>query len=75
MEFHFKHITNILQVFEPRLKLSKEEVNFLDNLEKLFSPASVMSHDGEVFLNNTIMKNLILLLFIYFSKYFKDSFS
>ncbi|VEG89943.1 hypothetical protein [Legionella spiritensis] len=42
---------NILNVFEKRLLLTKEEVDFIDKMEKTVSPTSVMSHDGDVFLN------------------------
>lgn len=42
----------ILEVFEQRLLLTREEVDFLDKLEKTVSPTSVLSHDGTVFLNH-----------------------
>lgn len=40
----------ILSKFEQRALLTKQEIDFLDHLEKYISPTSVMSHDGEVFL-------------------------
>ncbi|MCW8400560.1 hypothetical protein OQJ26_17415 [Legionella sp. PATHC038] len=42
---------HILTTFQQRVLLTAQEVDLLDHLEKYFSPASVMSHDGEVFLN------------------------
>ncbi|KTD05386.1 hypothetical protein [Fluoribacter gormanii] len=40
----------ILDTFEKRRLLTAQEIDLLDHLEKYFSPTSVMSHDGEVFL-------------------------
>ncbi|KTD67017.1 hypothetical protein Lste_3223 [Legionella steelei] len=42
---------HILTTFKQRLSLTAQEIDLLDRLEKYFSPTSVMSHDGEVFLN------------------------
>ncbi|CAM3050383.1 Uncharacterised protein [Legionella steigerwaltii] len=42
---------HILATFEQRKLLTAQEIDLLDRLEKYFSPTSVMSHDGEVFLN------------------------
>lgn len=42
---------HILATFQQRILLTAQEIDLLDHLEKYFSPASVMSHDGEVFLN------------------------
>ncbi|STY28574.1 Uncharacterised protein [Legionella wadsworthii] len=42
---------HILNTFEKRSVLTAEEIDCLDQLEKYFSPASVMSPDGAVFLN------------------------
>ncbi|BCA95380.1 hypothetical protein TUM19329_17410 [Legionella antarctica] len=41
----------ILDVFEQRMLLTRQEVDLIDALEKFFSPVSVMSHDRTVFLN------------------------
>ncbi|WED43185.1 hypothetical protein [Legionella cardiaca] len=41
----------ILDTFQHRLNLTCQEVDFLDKMEKVFSPTSCMSHDGSVFLN------------------------
>ncbi|OCH97800.1 hypothetical protein A8135_00820 [Legionella jamestowniensis] len=41
----------ILNVFEQRLSLTADEINFLDKLEKVVSPTVVMSADGKAFLN------------------------
>ncbi|KTC76828.1 hypothetical protein [Legionella brunensis] len=41
----------ILDVFAQRLLLTKDEINFLDKMEKIVSPTTVMSPDGEAFLN------------------------
>ncbi|KTD82895.1 hypothetical protein [Legionella waltersii] len=42
----------ILQVFQKRLLLTKNEVDFLDKLEKILSPVSAVSHHGDVVLNH-----------------------
>lgn len=42
----------ILTVFAKRLVLTKEEITFLDHLEKIVSPVSILSHDGEAILNH-----------------------
>lgn len=41
----------ILNVFQQRTLLTSHEIDLIDKLEKIFSPTSVMSHDGTVFLN------------------------
>ncbi len=41
----------ILNVFEQRVLLTRQEIELIDKLEKIYSPTSVMSHDGTVFLN------------------------
>jgi hypothetical protein len=41
----------IVKVFERRILLTKDEIDLIDKLEKIFSPVSVMSEDGLVFLN------------------------
>ncbi|MDR3504022.1 MAG: hypothetical protein P4L79_15745 [Legionella sp.] len=41
----------ILQTFAQRVPLTRQELDLLDNLEKVCSPTSIMSPDGEVFLN------------------------
>ncbi|HHF7347105.1 TPA: hypothetical protein ACPSKE_000263 [Legionella feeleii] len=41
----------IIEVFQQRVLLTSHEIDLLDKLEKIFSPTSVMSHDGTVFLN------------------------
>ncbi|MDI9818039.1 MULTISPECIES: hypothetical protein [unclassified Legionella] len=46
-----KSNANILRVFAQRALLHKSEIDLLDKLEKIFSPTSVMSHDGKAFLN------------------------
>ncbi|MGM9452021.1 hypothetical protein ACTAZI_01675 [Legionella bozemanae] len=40
----------ILAKFQKRMLLTAQEIDLIDKLEKYFSPTSVMSHDGEVFL-------------------------
>ena len=42
---------SILNVFAQRALLTKPEIDLIDKLEKCYSPTSVMSHDGTVFLN------------------------
>ena len=41
----------IIEVFQQRVLLTSHEIDLIDKLEKIFSPTSVMSHDGTVFLN------------------------
>ena len=41
----------LLEVFQQRIHLTREEVDLLDNIEKLISDPSTTSHDGEVYLN------------------------
>nr|HAT8714549.1 hypothetical protein [Legionella jordanis] len=47
----------ILDVFAQRLTLSRQEVNFLDKLEKIIAPCSILSHDGEAILNHLRISN------------------
>lgn len=42
---------HLLAAFKERESLSKQEIDLIDKLEKVFSPTSVMSPDGTVFLN------------------------
>jgi hypothetical protein len=44
--------TRILQIFQKRLLLTKDEIDFLDKLEKIISPVSAVSHHGDVVLNH-----------------------
>lgn len=46
-----KNNQDILAVFTQRLLLTSTEIDLLDKLEKIFSPTSVLSRDGTVFLN------------------------
>ncbi|CEG56987.1 hypothetical protein [Legionella fallonii] len=41
----------ILNVFEQRALLTRQEIDLIDRLEKIYSPTSAMSPDGTVFLN------------------------
>ncbi|CAM4478888.1 MAG: hypothetical protein LEGION0403_FIIPPAGN_02452 [Legionella sp.] len=43
--------SRILKTFAQRIPLTRQELDLLDNLEKFCSPTSIMSADGEVFLN------------------------
>ncbi|MFJ1267616.1 hypothetical protein ACD661_03475 [Legionella lytica] len=43
--------SRILKTFAQRVQLTRQELDLLDNLEKIYSPTSIMSSDGEVFLN------------------------
>ena len=42
----------MLQVFKERMQLNSQEVDLLDNLEKLTSKTSLLSNDGSVILNH-----------------------
>lgn len=42
---------DIMNVFQHRVLLTQQEIDLIDNLEKIYSPTSALSHDGKVFLN------------------------
>ncbi|WP_058535127.1 hypothetical protein [Legionella saoudiensis] len=41
----------ILQTFAQRIPLTRQELDLLEHIEKVCSPTSIMSPDGEIFLN------------------------
>ncbi len=41
----------ILKTFEQRALLTKQEIDLIDRMEKIYSPTAAMSHGGTVFLN------------------------
>lgn len=41
----------ILNTFEQRALLTKQEIDLIDRMEKIYSPTTAMSHEGTVFLN------------------------